>query len=349
MALTWLAISGSLLCWSLRSWVTFSAVGGDPLVGDGGQQGLRPGGALGQELDGPGLQRGRQARERLEDDRRHLGVVELAERVEDLAPELGRARGIVLGEDARDERTDRARAARGPEDASSRLRSFSVARSSDRRGGPGDLPRLLQARPDRRSKPAGSSNLGARRFIAASGPARRAPGSSSRAQGLLQLRRQAPLAESLGQHVERLRAIASSSRTSGARSPSDELGVGLRTGQEPLDQRAAASGLSPGRPAPRVCSQPPGDLGLRRSSRGCRFCQTICGIKGSRSLSSCTSSSTASGSMPAELPRRDGDLEPDVGLGIASELDDPLADRRLDLPHVPRRADAPGAERRDPR
>ena len=47
-----------------------------------------------------------------------------------------------------------------------------------------------------------------------------------------------------------------------------------------------------------------------------------------------------------DLPGRDGDLKPHVGARIAGHPHDAVADLGCDLPGIPRRPDAPGAEGR---
>ena len=145
IALTRAAISGSLLCWSWRSWLTFSADGGILLVADGGQQGLasRRGARSGARWPGASSAAGR-----LGYAFRTIGASsgssQLAERVEDLAPE--RRPSSVASFSVRmllDERTDRRRAARGTRGprgpaASGRPRS---------RGRAGDPSRLLRGAP----------------------------------------------------------------------------------------------------------------------------------------------------------------------------------------------------------
>ena len=85
----------------------------------------------------------------------------------------------------------------------------------------------------------------------------------------------------------------------------------------------------------------------RPSSNGCRFCQTICGINGVvAELRPGRRAEPASGSTPSIFRAAMATWSRTSGLGSRGQRDDLLADRRLDLPHVPRRADAPGAEGR---
>ncbi len=100
--------------------------GGDLLVGDSRQQRLRPGGTLGQELDGPRLQRGRQARKNLEDDGPDFGVVELARASRGSCPGTRPSPGYA-GQKLFNQRTDRLRRLEEPQGLDCRsLRSCST-------------------------------------------------------------------------------------------------------------------------------------------------------------------------------------------------------------------------------
>ena len=73
----------------LADLVQIQGVRRDLLAGDGPQEGPAPRVALGQELDRPGLELGLHVRVMRQHDLGHARVVELPERGEDLAPEVG--------------------------------------------------------------------------------------------------------------------------------------------------------------------------------------------------------------------------------------------------------------------
>ena len=225
------------------------------------------------------------------------------------------------------------------------LVSFSGRSSTSSVESAGESTRLLQALAGRRSRPAAPSNLECETMRAIAGQLLQRPCSAPAATPRPASGRQAPLAESLGQDVE---GFAQSRRRPRARPQQARDDPRHRPSGWPAASRSARGSkrAEPGLPA-LDSIQPPGDLGLAVVEQRMQVLPDD--VRDQRIVDDCSAGRRAArraGRLPAIFRAAMATWSRTSGLGSRAELDDLLADRRLDLSHVPRRADAPGAEGR---
>ena len=312
MAFTRLAISGSLLSWSLRSWVTLRAEAGICLSATAASSALVQAGRSVRSSTARGFNEAGRPAIRLEDDRRPpRGRRARRARRGPCPGTRPSSDRVVLGEDARDQRTDRALAARGTRGRRRRDRSLRSARRARRpvaaRSAASSF-RLVsiaavgqEDRCNRRGEPSRRSR--ADRFSTWLSSCRKA---SSRPAGRLRSRNARPATSRAS------RIASSSSSTDSKQRPRRVPGIGLRARQEPFD-RAGNERLERRAPALDLARSQPSELGLTgRRAADAGSARRSAGSSGSSTAAALDVEQHRQRVDALELPRRDGDLEPHI-------------------------------------